>query len=386
MPRFQVFLLLKHACMTQHEMFFICSLLPTHSARRRLALCALSRRLWLPTVNKETLRFKASGLDSNPFLFIYLLRTRSWDTCSLCPYYEAWEELIGHSCSNTASGACTVPLTKCNPYPNPTNVRLHSCRTARYSPPSPSSPILPHIYITNSLPRPPPVQTNLSVLSPTQYVLLLPTSPAQPLNHLVVFLLPEASLPQDTAASVYIQLSPDQPFLLLGAIGNEKPSAIFRVKGLSAVASVGTGGGEVDVDDMTDESGGGVGVGNTSAGGAGSGSETTVTLGISIEPLSSVLASLSSLPSTIQSAQTPRTATPAPPAGQLILANKSPTTLILARRIIKNAFNYLSSFAVRTDIPGQGITDVVPLKAFQDWWGKFEKKVEFDPGVLERED
>jgi len=141
---------------------------------------------------------------------------------------------------------------------------------------------------------------------------------------------------------------------------------------------------EVDVDDMTDESGGGVGGGSTSAG-ALSSSETTITLGISIEPLSSVLASLSSLPSTIQSAQTPRTATPAPLAVALA-NNKPPTTLTLARRIIKNAFNYLSSFAVKATVPGQGVTDVVPLKAFQDWWVKFEKKVEFDPGMLEKDD
>ncbi|RPB19563.1 DUF775-domain-containing protein [Terfezia boudieri ATCC MYA-4762] len=226
-----------------------------------------------------------------------------------------------------------------------------------------------------------PVQTNLNVLSPTQYSILLPASPAQPLNHLVVFLLPNASLPPDTAASVYIQLSPTQPFILLGAIGNEKPSAIFRVKGLSSAA-----GGDVDADDMTDESASGIGVGGgASAGSSSETTATTVTLGIAIEPLSSVLASLSSLPSTIQFAQTPRTATPAP--GQLVLAtSKPPTVLSLAGRIIKNAFNYLSSFAVKADIPGQGVMDVVPLKAFQDWWVKFEKKVEFDPGFLERDD
>lgn len=202
----------------------------------------------------------------------------------------------------------------------------------------------------------------------------------------MVFLLPETLLPPDTAASVYIQLSPSQPFILLGAIGNEKPSAIFRVKGLSTAGSAGDGG-QVDLDDMTDESGVGVGIGagSTSAGGSSSSEVTTITLGISIEPLSSVLASLSSLPSTIQFAQTPRSATPAP--GQLILANsKPPTVLSLAGRIIKNAFNYLGSFAVKADVPGQGVMDVVPLKAFQDWWVKFEKKVEFDPGVLERED
>ena len=33
-------------------------------------------------------------------------------------------------------------------------------------------------------------------------------------------------------------------------------------------------------------------------------------------------------------------------------------------------------------VPG----DVVPLRSFQDWWLKFEKKLEFDPAFLERDD
>ena len=58
-------------------------------------------------------------------------------------------------------------------------------------------------------------------------------------------------------------------------------------------------------------------------------------------------------------------------------------TLNIARKIIKNAFNYLSSFGMV--MPGvQG--DVVPLRSFQDWWVKFEKKIEYDPGFLEREE
>ena len=33
-------------------------------------------------------------------------------------------------------------------------------------------------------------------------------------------------------------------------------------------------------------------------------------------------------------------------------------------------------------MPGQ---TYVPLKAFEDWWGKFNHKVESDPGFLERD-
>jgi hypothetical protein len=29
---------------------------------------------------------------------------------------------------------------------------------------------------------------------------------------------------------------------------------------------------------------------------------------------------------------------------------------------------------------------VVPLRSFQDWWTKFERKIENDPGFLERDE
>ena len=56
-------------------------------------------------------------------------------------------------------------------------------------------------------------------------------------------------------------------------------------------------------------------------------------------------------------------------------------TVVLARRIIQDAFNFLSSFS-----GGGGGEEMVPLRVFNDWWVKFEKKVELDPGFLERED
>jgi hypothetical protein len=88
-------------------------------------------------------------------------------------------------------------------------------------------------------------------------------------------------------------------------------------------------------------------------------------LGISVEPLESVQAQVAAL------------------EGALVVKSSMgpPPTTVLARRIIKDAFNFLSSFAT-----GSPSGDVVPLKSFQDWWVKFEKKIEYDPTFLERDD
>ncbi len=86
-----------------------------------------------------------------------------------------------------------------------------------------------------------------------------------------------------------------------------------------------------------------------------------ITLGISIEPLASIQTQLAAL----QSEQQQSTTTAAKPP---------PDTKALAQRIIENAFNFLASFG----------SDTVPLRAFEEWWRKFERRVERDPGFLER--
>jgi len=183
------------------------------------------------------------------------------------------------------------------------------------------------------------VQTNLQSLSPTQFVFVLPS--AASINHLVVFLLPGTVLPETHAATVHIRFPSRGSFQLLGAISAAKPSAIFRVRAM--------------------------------AGDAQSLADGEVTLGISVEDVASVDAQLASLPSV-----------PAPPLphleGALVRAGRSVDTLLLAQRVIGNAFNYLGSFSIA--VQGE---EVVPLKAFREWWVKFEKKVEYDPTFLERE-
>ncbi|KAL8981075.1 MAG: hypothetical protein Q9177_005686, partial [Variospora cf. flavescens] len=47
-----------------------------------------------------------------------------------------------------------------------------------------------------------------------------------------------------------------------------------------------------------------------------------------------------------------------------------------------NAFNFLASFAGQTTVGGE---EMVPLRSFRGWWEKFERRVENDPGFLERE-
>lgn len=76
----------------------------------------------------------------------------------------------------------------------------------------------------------------------------------------------------------------------------------------------------------------------------------------------------------------------------MALTRPVPPITIIAQRIAKNLFNFLSSFAVKNLPPGvmslgglRADVTYVPLKAFEDWWSKFNHKVESDPGFLERE-
>ncbi|RMZ89682.1 hypothetical protein DV736_g3083, partial [Chaetothyriales sp. CBS 134916] len=133
--------------------------------------------------------------------------------------------------------------------------------------------------------------------SPTQYGFSFPLQPH--FSHIIVFLLPGNSLPDGSAAAIYLQFPGQADFTFLGAIANEKQSAIFKC------------------------------------------------------------------------------------SGQLVKSTASRvTTKVLAQRIVKHAFNFVSSFSGTL---GQGGVEVVPLKAFEEWWRKFERKVEVDPSFLESE-
>ena len=209
-----------------------------------------------------------------------------------------------------------------------------------------------------------PVLVNPAVISPSQYAFTLPSMPA--FSHIVVFLLPGTPLPDGTLAGVYILLPGTPAFKFLGAIGMEKQSAIFRISGGGSIASSGD---TVRADDMMDAD-------ETSTTTNATAITGDITVGISIEPASTIALQLESLKATESSSSTAL----APAKGPL--QTNPLSTKVLAQRIIKNAFNFLASFAGTTGAEGQ---EVIPLKSFQDWWSKFERRIENDPGWLERE-
>ena len=195
-----------------------------------------------------------------------------------------------------------------------------------------------------------PCLTNLVTISPNQFAFSFPSNPH--FSHLVVFMLPGNALPPETAAAVYIQLPGQPEFKILGAIGNEKQSAIFKV---NLPGSPAAENGEVDMAmDGSSSINGRISAGD-------------INLGISVESAANIRSQLASLQ--------------AEPSTSNALVRRPPTTKALAQRIIKNAFNFLASFA-----GGPGGQEVVPLKSFQDWWTKFERRIENDPGFLERDE
>lgn len=205
-----------------------------------------------------------------------------------------------------------------------------------------------------------PVLTNPVIISPTQTAFTFPSIPT--FSHIVVFLLPGTVLPDDTLAGVYVQHPGSAAFDFLGAIGTEKQSAIYRVSGVAASGT--TGGNGVAGDEMD----------ATSATLNDIARSGDVTVGISIDSAAIISTQIEAL-----KASKPTAVIPA--KGQ----QQHPTaasTRALAQRIIRNAFNFLASFAGSTSAGGQ---DMVPLKSFQDWWSKFERRIENDPGFLERD-
>ncbi|KAL8833182.1 MAG: hypothetical protein Q9170_004439 [Blastenia crenularia] len=206
-----------------------------------------------------------------------------------------------------------------------------------------------------------PVILNPVTVSPTQYAFVLPSLPS--FSHVVVFLVPGSPIPADTLAAAYIQLPPSQEFKLLGAIGNNKQTAIFKVNngnlGAGSINQTST------EDEMTDAEGPAPAIDGIPTATA----QQQITIGISIEPAATIEAQLASSSTLVVANKPPQQASPIP-------------TKVLAQRIIKNAFNFLASFAGQTTVGGE---EMVPLKSFRGWWEKFERRVENDPGFLERE-
>ncbi|OCH85816.1 DUF775-domain-containing protein [Obba rivulosa] len=180
-----------------------------------------------------------------------------------------------------------------------------------------------------------PLQTNLQQVDETHALFELPM--ASTINHICVFLLGTVPFPDGYGAAVHFYW-PGKGFQLLGMLSNEKPSAIFRLRGtFSAVSSNET-----------------LFAGSPAASG---GSALTALLGLSIEPLPQIMAQLATLPAAV-----------AKPG-----AVASDATL-LAERIVKHLFNYVSSF-----VSGRGSLTPetqIPMALIAKWYETFMSKVQ----------
>lgn len=264
-----------------------------------------------------------------------------------------------------------------------------------------------------------PITSPSSNPSPTSFVYTFPSSP--PFNHITIFLLPDVTLPEDTGAAVYLSIPPpitasstnvllnpnqaQQPstpqFHFLGALVPGKDSAVFRINGVASALTNSNVNGisaseppEVDMDapepspsNMSFTTGTpNPNIPQTSS------NNSEITIGIAIESLNTI-ANLMSTAGVASSAQTPAlnsagfpsSAGPSsnlralPPTVTGVTSGKldEGQTILLARRIAHNAFNYLASFE-------RG--GMVPLKAFDPWLERFERKVKSDPNFLEKDE
>eukprot|EP00842_Homolaphlyctis_polyrhiza_P005228 jgi/Hompol1/5706/HPOL_001107-RA len=219
------------------------------------------------------------------------------------------------------------------------------------------------------------------------YVFELP-DPAS-INHLVVFLTGSAPFPPGYAATVHFLWQVAAPYswpslvtpswTLLGHISNEKPSAIFRLGGKKSI----TGKSMDALMDDTDQSPFAA-VPTVSA-----------QLGISIEPIQTVMAQISTLPSGAHSLTAQGMGSVAD-MSMVVAQSGSSLPLLsnvsldavqsIATKLVDNLFNYCTSFAGGLPPNGTALfrmdlsSTFVPLKA--KWYNNTQRKIKTDPNFL----
>ncbi|KAL0946292.1 hypothetical protein HGRIS_012541 [Hohenbuehelia grisea] len=196
------------------------------------------------------------------------------------------------------------------------------------------------------------LQTNLQQVDDTHAYFELPA--ASTINHICVFLLGTVPFPDGYGASVHFYW-PGKGFQLLGMLSNDKPSAIFRLRGsFTSNATM--------ANPHAFTSG-------ASALGADPSSDVTAVLGLAMEPLAEIQQQISGLPMAI-----------AKPAQDI-----TKDTAALAERVVKHLFNYISSFlsggaSVAPDV-------AVPMSIIAKWYESFVAKLRAGGvGFLDRGD
>ncbi|PIL29323.1 hypothetical protein GSI_09374 [Ganoderma sinense ZZ0214-1] len=201
-----------------------------------------------------------------------------------------------------------------------------------------------------------PLQTNLQQIDETHAIFELPS--AGSINHVSVFLLGTVPFPDGYGATVHF-FWPGKGFQLLGMLSNEKPSAIFRLRGTYTAQSTDTH------------------AVFTGAASDASPSNLTAILGLSIEPLPQILQEVATLPA-------PSVSSPSAVSLALTRANPGADAAVLAERIVQHLFNYLSSFVGGSPLSPDAM---IPLGTVAKWYESFMGKVRNSGvGFLERQD
>ncbi|KAJ7768670.1 hypothetical protein DFH07DRAFT_807561 [Mycena maculata] len=191
------------------------------------------------------------------------------------------------------------------------------------------------------------LQTNLQQVDETHALFELPAAGA--INHVCVFLLGTVPFPDGYGCTVHF-FWPGKGFQLLGMLSNDKPSAIFRLRGTYTAQGKAAFSASSSSSDMQQE-------------------EVTAILGLSIEPLSDIGVQMANM--------NIGTVAKAEPASGL----RDPT--LLAERIVKHLFNYVSGFTGG----GVGPDVAVPMTLIVKWYENFIGKVRNGGvGFLERGD
>jgi len=192
------------------------------------------------------------------------------------------------------------------------------------------------------------LQTNLIQVDDTHAYFELPN--ASTINHVCVFLLGTVPFPEGYGAAVHF-FWPGKGFQLLGMLSNEKPSAIFRLRGTYSGETSSAAQNKFSTFSTAEPAGQ---------------QDVTAILGLSIEPLPQIQAQLQLLP-------------PSNASGSDL--TKDPTKL--AERIVKHLFNYVSGFTSG----GPLSPDVaIPMGVIAKWYETFLSKVRAGGiGFLERD-
>ncbi|KAL0071193.1 hypothetical protein AAF712_001758 [Marasmius tenuissimus] len=193
------------------------------------------------------------------------------------------------------------------------------------------------------------LQTNIQQVDETHALFEMPN--ASTINHVCVFLLGTTPFPDGYGATVHFHW-PGKGFQLLGMLSNEKPSAIFRLRGTFSSSTNYAAFDAMDTSSQTPSSS----------------SDVTAMLGISIEPLHQIQPQIDTLHSAVTTVAKPSLA-------------QNPA--LFAERIVKHLFNYITSYSGGP----AGSQTMVPISLVAKWYENFTTKLKTaGTGFLEREE